>query len=89
MTFSMQDFHAHNIYGQYSKDKVHRSTNEKQQPHTATRIIMLNYTHTHLEAGDATRASIRGPESRDPFIKFNQGDSWGKAVSFKVPDGTT
>jgi hypothetical protein len=24
----MQDFHAHNIYGQYNKDKVHRSTNE-------------------------------------------------------------
>jgi hypothetical protein len=42
MTFSMQDFHAHNIYGVYRKDKVHRSTNEKQQPHTATKIIMLN-----------------------------------------------
>jgi hypothetical protein len=40
MTFSMQDFHAHNIYGQYGK--VHKSTNEKQQPHTATKIIMIN-----------------------------------------------
>jgi hypothetical protein len=32
MTFSMQDFHAHSIYGQYSKDKVHRSTEKKEQP---------------------------------------------------------
>jgi hypothetical protein len=52
-------------------------------------LIDSIYSTIYLEAGVEMRAALSGSDSGAPCIKFNQGDSWGKAVSIKCPDSTT